>query len=141
MEKGSRQDNRDGYSENMKSEQSDYQLEEEESPQIKLMRKQLFYLRLICAAVIVFLVIFTVAVLPGTIRVLHNLDEISSDLNKIEFGELARDIELNLQKVSDSLDELDVDTLNHAIESLDEVADTLSQTVKPLTNFYGRFGG
>ena len=110
MEKGSRQDNRDGYSENMKSEQSDYQLEEEESPQIKLMRKQLFYLRLICAAVIVFLVIFTVAVLPGTIRVLHNLDEISSDLNKIEFGELARDIELNLQKVSDSLDELDVDT-------------------------------
>lgn len=125
----------------MKSEQSDYQLEEEESPQIKLMRKQLFYLRLICAAVIVFLVIFTVAVLPGTIRVLHNLDEISSDLNKIEFGELARDIELNLQKVSDSLDELDVDTLNHAIESLDEVADTLSQAVKPLTNFYGRFDG
>ena len=112
----------------------------EETIQTKLLRKQLFYSRFTCIAVVAFLLIFAVALLPKATRVLKNLDEVTSDLNEVDFSGLALDTEENLEKITESLETLDMEALNHAIENLDEVVDTLSQAVRPLTNFYERFG-
>lgn len=71
---------------------------------------------------------------------MKNLDEVTSDLNEVDFSGLALDTEENLEKINESLETLDMEALNHAIENLDEVVDTLSQAVRPLTNFYERFG-
>ena len=86
------------------------------------------------------MLIFEVALLPKATRVLKNLDEVTSDLNEVDFSGLALDTEENLEKINESLETLDMEALNHAIENLDEVVDTLSQAVRPLTNFYERFG-
>lgn len=86
------------------------------------------------------MLIFAVALLPKATRVLKNLDEVTSDLNEVDFSGLALDTEENLEKINESLETLDMEALNHAIENLDEVVDTLSQAVRPLTNFYERFG-
>ena len=112
----------------------------EETIQTKLLRKQLFYSRFTCIAVVAFLLIFSVAFLPKATRVLKNFDEVTSDLNEVDFSGLAVDTEENLEKINESLETLDMEALNHAIENLDEVVDTLSQAVRPLTNFYERFG-
>ena len=112
----------------------------EETIQTKLLRKQQFYSRFTCIAVVAFLLIFAVALLPKATRGLENLDEVTSDFNEVDFSGLALDTEENLEKINESLETLDMEALNHAIENLDEVVDTLSQAVRPLTNFYERFG-
>ena len=112
----------------------------EETIQTQLLRKQLFYSQFTCIAVVAFLLIFAVALLPKATRALKNLDEVTSDLNEVDFSGLALDTEENLEKINESLETLDMEALNHAIENLDEVVDTLSQAVRPLTNFYERFG-
>ena len=105
-----------------------------------MLRKQLFYSRFTCIAVVAFLLIFAVALLPKATRVLKNLDEVTSDLNEVDFSGLALDTEENLEKINESLETLDMEALNHAIENLAEVVATLRQAVRPLTNFYERFG-
>lgn len=112
----------------------------EERIQTELLKKQLFYSRLTCIAVVVFLVIFTAALLPKSVKVLNTLEEITSELNEVDFGGLAEDTEENLEKINESLEVLNLEALNNAIENLDQVVDTLSQAVKPLTNLYERFG-
>ena len=63
--------------------------DQEETIQTKLLRRQLFYSRFTCIAVVAFLLIFAVALLPKATRVLKNLDEVTSDLNEVDFSGLA----------------------------------------------------
>ena len=103
-----------------------------------MMKKQLLYSRITCIAIVIFLLIFAIVLVPQAVQVLHNLNEITTELNQVDFKGLESDVKENLGKINDSLEDLDIDTLNHAIGELDKVADTLSQAVKPLTDFYGR---
>ena len=114
----------------------DEQRTSQEISQTELMKKQLFYSRITCFAIVIFLLIFAGVLVPRTVRILHNLNEITTELNQVDIKGLESDVKENLGKISDSLDDLDTDTLNHAIGELDQVAETLSQAVQPLTNFY-----
>ena len=116
----------------------DEQRTSQEISQTELMKKQLFYSRITCFAIVIFLLIFAVVLVPRTVRILHNLNEITTELNQVDIKGLESDVKENLGKISDSLDNLDTDTLNHAIGELDQVAETLSEAVKPLAGFYRR---
>ena len=60
----------------------------EETIQTKLLRKQLFYSRFTCIAVVAFLLIFAVALLPKATRVFKNFDEVTSDLKELYLSAL-----------------------------------------------------
>ncbi len=109
-----------------------------ETQQIKLLKKQLFYSRITCSAIVIFLLIFSIVVIPPAVGVLRNLNELTEKLNQVDIKDLEADLNKNLEQINESLEDLDTNTLNHAIEKLDGVAETLDQAVRPLRELYQR---
>lgn len=112
-----------------------------ETEKLNLIKKQLFYTKVICFSVIAFLLVFAVVLLPKTVRILNDLNEITSEVKQVDFVGISSEMEENLQKMNESLADLDTDALNQAISQLNEVSDTLKRATEPIAGFYEKFGG
>ena len=117
---------------------------EDDREEIRLLRKQLFYMRIQTAAGLLLTFVLLAAVLrllPGAVRVLDqanavladartaiaDLDEVSENVN-----ELVNSGSEAVGQTMEKIEQMDIEQLNDAIADLNRV-------IEPLAEFFGRF--
>lgn len=101
--------------------------------QLTVMKKQLRLSRVLTAAVSVVAVVLIVAVVmvvPPAVRSLERADVLLKGLEEADLAGLARSSREQIDRTVDKLDRLDVDSLNKAIQNLENAT-------RPLASLFG----
>ncbi len=120
------------------------QLGRAQERQQHLLRKQLFYTRLLALAGIAIAVItlaFVLTILPGVTGVLEQASEtlLLVDQTLEDFGQMSQNVDAlagsggeAIEQLMEKVEQMDIEGLNDAISDLNDV-------IKPLADFFGNF--
>lgn len=100
----------------------------------QLLKKQLFYSRLIAlflAGILCTVIVVSVMVVPKCIATLEKVDETISAIDVDEFNSVA-------ENVSTTIEALDMEQLNEAINNMVKASESLEQVLTPLAGLFGK---
>lgn len=120
------------------------QLGRAQERQQHLLRKQLFYTRLLALAgiaIAVITLVFVLTILPGVTGVLEQASEtlLLVDQTLEDFGQMSQNVDAlaesggeAIEQLMEKVEQMDIEGLNDAISDLNDV-------IKPLADFFGNF--
>ncbi len=120
------------------------QLGRAQERQQHLLRKQLFYTRLLALAGIAIAVItlaFVLTILPGVTGVLEQASEtlLLVDQTLEDFGQMSQNVDALAESGGEAIEQLMGKVEQMDIEGLNDAISDLNDVIKPLADFFGNF--